>query len=595
MIRKKVICGINLNIRIMKKVICYLLLFICTSTTLEVTAQSSTPISALPAVSSPTGSDVLPIVNGGATKKITLAQIDSYVSATGPSGATGATGPTGSNGATGSVGATGATGPSGANGATGATGPVAGSDTEIIFNDGGVAGADADLSWNKTTNTLTATSLITSASGAFTSANSLVLGAPSSTTGKLLFRNSTNSNGYSIQSGVATGNFTLTLPVDDGTANQVLQTDGSGVLSWVTPSSGITVGTTTITSGTTLRIPYNLAGVYQEQANFTIGAIATGVLDVPVAYGIAGTRCFTHVAGNNAAALRIGSDGTQTSTAAQGIFIGNQTGANATGTAQIAIGFFAGRSFSSGTDNIAIGAGACGVNSTITASSTLVIGSNNAASWGNDVVSNDAVIGTSGAAGGYTNFYLGQGKTKASPSGVTIHATGGSGTDNSGGNISISGGKSTGNATPGRVQFYTSVIGASGPTLQTHSLKGYFDGNGFNLGSSAAVTGFLGLFNSSNSNAISIYSGVTSSSYTLTLPTAQGAANTALINDGIGNLSWGVPALTGYTVATLPAAGTAGRVAYVTDATAPTYLGALVGGGAVVTPVFDNGSAWVSY
>lgn len=42
-------------------------------------------------------------------------------------------------------------------------------------------------------------------------------------------------------------------------------------------------------------------------------------------------------------------------------------------------------------------------------------------------------------------------------------------------------------------------------------------------------------------------------------------------------------------------AGTAGRVAYVTDATAPTYLGALVGGGAVVAPVFYNGAAWVSY
>lgn len=50
-----------------------------------------------------------------------------------------------------------------------------------------------------------------------------------------------------------------------------------------------------------------------------------------------------------------------------------------------------------------------------------------------------------------------------------------------------------------------------------------------------------------------------------------------------------------YTVATLPTAGTAGRMAYVTDATAPTYLGALTGGGAVVVPVFDNGTAWISH
>lgn len=49
----------------------------------------------------------------------------------------------------------------------------------------------------------------------------------------------------------------------------------------------------------------------------------------------------------------------------------------------------------------------------------------------------------------------------------------------------------------------------------------------------------------------------------------------------------------GYTVATLPA-GVTGDRAYVTDATAPTYLGALTGGGTVVCPVFKNATGWVS-
>lgn len=48
-----------------------------------------------------------------------------------------------------------------------------------------------------------------------------------------------------------------------------------------------------------------------------------------------------------------------------------------------------------------------------------------------------------------------------------------------------------------------------------------------------------------------------------------------------------------YTVATLPAAGTAGRRAMVTDANAPTFLATVAGGGAVRTPVFDNGTNWV--
>ena len=42
------------------------------------------------------------------------------------------------------------------------------------------------------------------------------------------------------------------------------------------------------------------------------------------------------------------------------------------------------------------------------------------------------------------------------------------------------------------------------------------------------------------------------------------------------------------------AGDTAGRRAYVTDATAPTFLGTLTGGGAVVCPVIDNGSVWVA-
>jgi hypothetical protein len=50
----------------------------------------------------------------------------------------------------------------------------------------------------------------------------------------------------------------------------------------------------------------------------------------------------------------------------------------------------------------------------------------------------------------------------------------------------------------------------------------------------------------------------------------------------------------GYTVATLPASPKQGAVAFVTDASAPTFLGTLTGGGAVVCPVFYNGTAWVA-
>lgn len=49
----------------------------------------------------------------------------------------------------------------------------------------------------------------------------------------------------------------------------------------------------------------------------------------------------------------------------------------------------------------------------------------------------------------------------------------------------------------------------------------------------------------------------------------------------------------GYTVATLPTVGTKGRRAYVTDALAPVFLANVVGGGAIIAPVFDNGTHWI--
>lgn len=57
---------------------------------------------------------------------------------------------------------------------------------------------------------------------------------------------------------------------------------------------------------------------------------------------------------------------------------------------------------------------------------------------------------------------------------------------------------------------------------------------------------------------------------------------------------FGAPArLRGYPVAQLPA-GTQGDTSFVTDALAPAFLTAVVGGGAVVTPVFYDGTNWVA-
>jgi len=62
---------------------------------------------------------------------------------------------------------------------------------------------------------------------------------PSVQPAKILLKDFDNSNGITIQVPTnVTADYSLTLPADDGTSGQVLSTDGSGVLSWVTGGSG---------------------------------------------------------------------------------------------------------------------------------------------------------------------------------------------------------------------------------------------------------------------------------------------------------------------------------------------------------------------
>ena len=55
-----------------------------------------------------------------------------------------------------------------------------------------------------------------------------------------------------------------------------------------------------------------------------------------------------------------------------------------------------------------------------------------------------------------------------------------------------------------------------------------------------------------------------------------------------------IPALTNYTVATLPSAVTSGKGArsFVTDALAPVFGSTVVTGGAVAVPVYSDGTNW---
>lgn len=250
-----------------------------------------------------------------------------------------------------------------------------------------------------------------------------------------------------------------------------------------------------------------------------------------------------------------------------------------TSAAMVAAGFAAGGSgfsipvatlSSGGSNNTAIGSGA--LNGNVTGGQNTAIGQT--ASGAITTGSNNVIVGQSAFATATTatqNTIVGQAagnSYNASNSAyfgyrAAVYATTGNNNCGAGSQVFpalLGGGNNT---------AYGSTAGG---VLTTGSNNTYL---GFNTqASGVAVT-----------NEMSIgYGTVGSGSNTTTI---GNSSTTATIVYGTLNTS-------GYTVATLPTAGTVGRRTYVTDALAPTFLGVLTGGGAVKTPVFDNGTAWVA-
>jgi len=124
---------------------------------------------------------------------------------------------------------------------------------------------------------------------------------------------------------------------------------------------------------------------------------------------------------------------------------------------------------------------------------------------------------------------------------------------------------------------------AAAPVAQTLSVQSVVAGTTNIAGTNLTITGSQGTGTGAGGDIIfQVAPASTTGSTQNTLATALRVYNTKTVAVGVA-----------YTVATLPAAGIQGQRAWVTNATGPTFLGTLTGGGAVVCPVFDNGTAWV--
>lgn len=169
--------------------------------------------------------------------------------------------------------------------------------------------------------------------------------------------------------------------------------------------------------------------------------------------------------------------------------VGTSAGTNlSTGTENALLGYQAGVNLGGGTDNVLLGAYA-GTVPTVGNNNTIIgayadMSSNNlnySLALGYNAIatgSNQAVIGGNTGTSYIQDFYLGNGVTTASPRQIILHASGGSGTNVTGANLTLASGISTGNAAGGNIYFMTSTAGVSGVNPETLSTRLTIDGSG---------------------------------------------------------------------------------------------------------------------
>ena len=199
------------------------------------------------------------------------------IGSTGPTGATGIAGPTGATG----IGATGLTGPTGATGLTGATGTAGvagGSNTQVQFNDATAFGGSANLTFNKTTNTLTVVGNIVSGNllGIYANGNSNV--------------NIPSANGNVSISAVGNANILVVTGTGVNVAG-TLNATGNANVGNLGFGTGAITGTGNITGGNIIGIIAAGSNAITTTGNITggniIGAHANGNsnIDIPSANG----------------------------------------------------------------------------------------------------------------------------------------------------------------------------------------------------------------------------------------------------------------------------------------------------------------------
>lgn len=131
------------------------------------------------------------------------------------------------------------------------------------------------------------TVIIADTTGNISGVQKVTVGVAGSATGSIEIKGTTSGT-VTLKTADAAGTYTLTLPTNDGDANQVLTTDGAGVLTWTTNGVGTVTDVSVVTangvsgsvatSTTTPAITLTLGAITPSSVNGNIITTGTGTL-----------------------------------------------------------------------------------------------------------------------------------------------------------------------------------------------------------------------------------------------------------------------------------------------------------------------------
>lgn len=168
-----------------------------------------------------------------------------------------------------------------------------------------------------------------------------------------------------------------------------------------------------------------------------------------------------------------------------------------------------------------------GVNNSVLHRYSSILGNNQQTTADNQLIIADGNANTTN--GGYRQVFFGSGPRSSLSGGlgapVTINASGGNGTDKTGGYLKLAAGKSTGSATPQDVIFATATASASGAGLQTLTDRWFVKGGTGYLSNNTSPTALLDVAGAAGYNQ-------------LRLRTSYTPSSTADANGHTGDIAW---------------------------------------------------------